>query len=483
MPSTYSPSLKLELIGTGEQAGTWGTTTNYNLGTLVEQAITGVITINMGDATYTLTNYNGLSDEARNAVLMLNGPITSPQNVIIPPQQKVYIVRNRTGNSVTLTANVGGVNVSIANAASEVVFCDGSNVYSATQFNYIDGNLTVTGNTSIGGSLQVGTTITLGGDMYGNSASGQWYVPVGNSTVRTNAPIEGLIRYNTDLQAYEGYANSNWVTFNVSREGVYSVNYFLVGGGGGGGAYSTSPYVFDGGGGGAGGYLSSALSSAYTVTPGVTYTFVVGGGGGTSTNGSNTTAFGFLAYGGGGGGSGAGPQSGQFGGSGGGGTAGQGGGASVSGQGNNGSGAAGSSAGGGGGASAAASGSNGGAGTSTSITGSAVYYCGGGGGGTYDSFPTGGQGGIGGGGNGGNSVGNGYGVAGTQNTGGGGGGASSLQNSNPPVGGGPASGGSGVVIVSIPTDRYTGTTTGSPLVSTFGNATILKYTSSGTYTA
>jgi hypothetical protein len=46
MPSTYSTSLKIQLIGTGEQAGTWGTTTNYNLGTLLEQAITGVITIN-----------------------------------------------------------------------------------------------------------------------------------------------------------------------------------------------------------------------------------------------------------------------------------------------------------------------------------------------------------------------------------------------------------------------------------------------------
>ena len=95
MASTYSPSLKLELIGNGEQAGTWGTTTNLNLGTLLEQAITGVLPLTLtGDVT--LTDYNGLSDQARNAVLIFNGLLGAPCNVIAPPSQKVYIVRNRS---------------------------------------------------------------------------------------------------------------------------------------------------------------------------------------------------------------------------------------------------------------------------------------------------------------------------------------------------------------------------------------------------
>ena len=59
MASTYSPSLKLELIGQGEQSGTWGVTTNNNFGSLVEQAITGVQTISMSNATYTLSSYDG----------------------------------------------------------------------------------------------------------------------------------------------------------------------------------------------------------------------------------------------------------------------------------------------------------------------------------------------------------------------------------------------------------------------------------------
>ena len=144
MPSTYSTSLKLELIGNGEQAGAWGTTTNNNLGTLIEQAVTGVLPLTIyGDTT--LTNYNGLSDQARNAVLFLTGNLTSSANVIAPSgQQKVYIVRNRTGNTVNLTTG-SGTNVSIANAASEVVFTDGTNFYSATQFNYVNGDLLVTG--------------------------------------------------------------------------------------------------------------------------------------------------------------------------------------------------------------------------------------------------------------------------------------------------------------------------------------------------
>lgn len=485
MPSTYSTSLKLQLIGTGEQAGVWGTTTNYNLGTLLEQAITGVVTIPMGDATYTLTNYNGLSDEARNAVLILNGPITSPQFLVTPAgQQKVYIVRNRTGNTVTLTTGTGS-NISVANAASEVLFTDGANVYSATQFNYVNGDLTVTGNTSIGGSLQVGTTITLGSDMYGNSATGQWYFPVGNSTARSNTPIEGLIRYNTDLEAYEGYANSNWVTFNVSRQGVYSVGYWFVAGGGGGGVGGQSPVLLAGGGGGAGGFLSSAASGLANITPGVTYTIVVGAGGASGgANGSNTNALGFVSIGGGGGGTRT-SAIGKSGGSGGGGGSSSTGGSGFPTQGNAGGSSGGASSAAGGGATGAGGGAGGagGAGTSTSITGTTVAYCGGGGGAGYDGNAAG-AGGFGGGGAGGDSQ---FttrsGTSGTIYTGGGGGGGSTIQGTDGEGPGSGGNGGSGVAILSIPTTRYTGTTTGSPLVSTFGNATILTFLASGSYTA
>lgn len=147
MPSTFSTSLKLELIGNGEQAGVWGTTTNNNLGTLLEQAITGVQPITLTGGDYTLTNYNGLSDESRNAVLVLSGSLASPCNVIAPSVNKTYIVRNFSGATVTIKTSSGN-GVALTNAASAVVFCNGTDFYSATTLNYIDGNLTVTGNTS-----------------------------------------------------------------------------------------------------------------------------------------------------------------------------------------------------------------------------------------------------------------------------------------------------------------------------------------------
>ena len=88
MPSTYSPSLRIELIGNGEQAGTWGTTTNNNLGVLIESAIAGVQPITLTGGDYVLTDYNGLPDESRNAVLVLGGLLAAPCNVIAPSAEK-----------------------------------------------------------------------------------------------------------------------------------------------------------------------------------------------------------------------------------------------------------------------------------------------------------------------------------------------------------------------------------------------------------
>jgi hypothetical protein len=147
MPSTYSTSLGLELIGNGEQAGVWGTTTNNNLGTLLEQAITGVQSITLTGGDYTLTDYNGLPDEARNAVIVLGGLLAAPCNLIAPAVEKTYIIRNFSNATVTVKT-ASGNGVALTNAASAIVFCNGTDFYSATTLNYIDGDLTVTGGIS-----------------------------------------------------------------------------------------------------------------------------------------------------------------------------------------------------------------------------------------------------------------------------------------------------------------------------------------------
>ena len=145
MASTYSTSLGLELIGQGEQSGTWGITTNNNLGSLIEQAITGVQTISMSNATYTMTTYQGAADESRNAVLVLTGTNLAPQNLIAPAVEKVYLVSNKTGNTVYITTGGAGANAAIANNSYAQVYCDGTDFFNATpSSNYVNGNLTVT---------------------------------------------------------------------------------------------------------------------------------------------------------------------------------------------------------------------------------------------------------------------------------------------------------------------------------------------------
>jgi len=467
MPSTYSTSLKLELIGNGEQAGAWGTTTNNNLGTLLEQAITGVLTLPLYGTDVTLTNYNGLSDQARNAVIILTGNLTSACNVIAPAgQQKTYIVRNRANAAVTIKTT-GGNGITIANAASEVIFTDGTDFYSATQFNYIQGDLTVTGNVTVGG------TVTIGGDIYGNANKGQWYIPTGNTSVRAANGTNGLFRYNSELQIYEGYQNNVWVKFITANENNYTATYLIIAGGGGGG---TGDYATSGGGGGAGGFYSGTT----TFTSGATFTITVGAGGPPNTNGYNSSLSGiYTSFGGGRGGvSGAGGS----GGSGGGGGGLYAGGGATPTQGN--AGGAGGNfdvAGGGGGAGTAGGAGvwnpdtpqagNGGSGSASAISGSTVTYAGGGGGGQEYNAGTGGSGG---GGNGNRLTGAGGNGTAQSGSGGGGGG---------PFGGAGGTGGTGIVFLSMPTASYTGNTTGSPAVTVSGSNTILRYTISGTYSA
>ena len=265
---------------------------------------------------------------------------------------------------------------------------------------------------------------------------------------------------------------------------IYDAEYLAVAGGGSGGSRNS-------GGGGAGGFLTNFGGTAISLQVGTTYTVTVGAGGSqpptetVGNDGVNSVLSGagittITAIGGGGGGRGS--TVGRDGGSGGGsgcfnisasgsGTADQGNDGGV-GDGNRSP----YAAGGGGGASAvggngtSGGGGAGGAGLANSITGSSVTRAGGGGGNAYNS---GGAGGAGGGGAASTMTGDGN--AATANTGGGGGG-------NRAAGDQGGAGGSGVVILRMLTTDYSGTTTGSPTVSTNSGDTILTFNSSGSYT-
>jgi hypothetical protein len=149
MASTYS-SLKIELIGTGDQAGTWGNTTNTNLGTAIEEAITGSanVTFASSNAAIALTDTNA-TQAARNLRLNLVGTISSVQTLFIPAIEKQYLVTNGLSNSVIISngsnASPTGTTVTIPTGKSAVIFNDATNIAETTNYiaNLQVGNLTL----------------------------------------------------------------------------------------------------------------------------------------------------------------------------------------------------------------------------------------------------------------------------------------------------------------------------------------------------
>jgi hypothetical protein len=136
MASTYSQNLKIELIATGEQAGTWGTTTNTNLGTALEQSIVGYGNPNFAsdaDLTLTLTDSNA-TQTARNLVLNVTSGVsmTTTRNLIVPTIQKPYIVRNNTTGAQSIVVKTSaGTGITVPNGKYAFVYADGTNVVSA----------------------------------------------------------------------------------------------------------------------------------------------------------------------------------------------------------------------------------------------------------------------------------------------------------------------------------------------------------------
>lgn len=164
MASTYS-ALKIELIGTGDQSGTWGTTTNTNLGTALEEAITGSadVTFASGNVTLTLTDTNA-SQTARNLRLNLTGTTGGARNLIVPAIEKLYLVNNGCADAVTVK-NSTGSGVAVPAGKSMFVFNDGTNVSDA--ISYITALATATA-TITGGTISGITQL----DVAGTSAAG-----------------------------------------------------------------------------------------------------------------------------------------------------------------------------------------------------------------------------------------------------------------------------------------------------------------------
>jgi hypothetical protein len=168
MSSTFSTNLAIELIGTGDQAGTWGNTTNTNLGTLIEQAISGYVTQAVATGTdTTITIPNGATGVARNMFIELTGTGGASTNLIVPSNKKLYFIYNNSTGAVTVKV-AGQTGVSVAVGAKVILVSNGTDVVEATTYlTAVPSSITVTTLTATSANITTlnttsGTVTTLG---------------------------------------------------------------------------------------------------------------------------------------------------------------------------------------------------------------------------------------------------------------------------------------------------------------------------------
>jgi hypothetical protein len=132
MPSSFSPNLRIELIGDGEQAGAWGSTTNTNLGTLLESAISGYATVSVTSADQALTHANGATDQARNAMIELTTTTGADFAVYAPPTPKTYTIYNASAYTATIynstvlgNTTAAGAGLAVLPGETTMAFTDG----------------------------------------------------------------------------------------------------------------------------------------------------------------------------------------------------------------------------------------------------------------------------------------------------------------------------------------------------------------------
>ena len=253
MASTYS-DLKIELIGTGEQSGTWGTTTNLNLGTALGEAITGTanVAFSSADVTLTLTNTN-TAQTARNLRLNLTGTSGGARNLILGSGcqiEKLYLINNGLADAVTVQ-NTTGSGVIVPAGKSMYVFNNAVDVVDVLTYfsgTVVSSAATITGgtinSTTIGASTASSgrfTTLEATGNTILGDASGDTITAnAGTMTVPNNlyfsgtgsvrlpngttgerpTPAAGMIRYNVTTSGFEGYADGAWGSIGGGATGA-----------------------------------------------------------------------------------------------------------------------------------------------------------------------------------------------------------------------------------------------------------------------
>jgi hypothetical protein len=161
MASTYTDNLGIEKPGSGEQSGTWGTTTNTNFD-IIDRAINGVLALSLSGTTTTLTTSDGALSDGGYKVLVLGGSPTGTNTITISPndQDKVYLVKNSSGESATFTQGSGG-DATLINGETAWIFADGAGAGAQVQKASFIPDIVSDTSPQLGGNLDVnGNSIT-----------------------------------------------------------------------------------------------------------------------------------------------------------------------------------------------------------------------------------------------------------------------------------------------------------------------------------
>ena len=237
MASTYTPNSGIEKIGTGEQSGSWGDTTNINFD-IIDRAMSGVGTITLSGTTHTLTTSDGSASEGHYKVLILSGSPSGTNTITISPndQGKMYVVYNGSGQTATFTQGSGG-NISVANGKYGVIFADGAGagakVYGvdfdvlADTTPQLGGNLDLNSNNITGtGDIDITGTITSTGALDTGSSAitttgtvNAGTVDLGNWTVTESAGVLYFATGGTNKMKLDASGNLT-VVGNVTAYGT-----------------------------------------------------------------------------------------------------------------------------------------------------------------------------------------------------------------------------------------------------------------------
>ena len=203
MASTYSGNLAIELIGTGDQAGTWGNTTNTNLGTTLEQAIVGTANVTMTSATNTAITIaqNNTFQAARSVRLNLIGTITTTPYLYVPAITKPYIINNGLANSVIISngsnAAATGTTFTVPAYRTVMIYNDGTNVAEAISYH---ANLSV--NTMTFAGATANNSVVLGS----NTTVATYVAPGTSGNVLTSNGTTWVSQANAGITAGKSIA-------------------------------------------------------------------------------------------------------------------------------------------------------------------------------------------------------------------------------------------------------------------------------------